>query len=40
MLYRHGKGRLTYQDGKEVKGVWEEGNLVKTENEKQVPGDH
>lgn len=34
-LCRHGKGRLTYQDGKEIKGVWEEGNLVNTENEKK-----
>lgn len=29
-LFRHGKGRLTYQDGKEIRGVWEEGNLVTT----------
>jgi len=35
ILCRHGKGRLTYQDGKEIKGMWEEGNLVNTENDKK-----
>lgn len=36
ILYRHGKGRLTYQDGKEIKGVWEEGNLMSTESDKKI----
>jgi hypothetical protein len=40
LLFRHGKGRLTYQDGKEVKGIWEEGNLVKTENDSKPSYDH
>ena len=35
MRGRHGKGRLTYQDGKEIKGVWEEGNLVSTDQDKK-----
>jgi hypothetical protein len=36
-LCRHGRGRLTYQDGKEIKGTWEEGNLVATEQERRQP---
>jgi hypothetical protein len=28
---------LTYQDGKEIKGIWEDGNLVSTEPEKRQP---
>lgn len=35
IIFRHGKGRLTYQDGKEIKGTWEDGNLVSTEQEKR-----
>lgn len=26
--FRHGKGRLIYTDGKQIKGVWEEGSLL------------
>lgn len=36
VVFRHGKGRLTYQDGKEIKGIWEDGNLISTQNEKAI----
>lgn len=36
IYFRHGKGRLTYQDGKEVKGQWEEGNLIGVDSDRRV----
>lgn len=31
--YRHGKGKLIYNDGKQIKGVWEDGSLIEATSE-------
>lgn len=32
-IYRHGKGKLIYTDGRQIKGVWEEGALLEAVEE-------